>query len=138
MSLNVNFSGKFNGNPIEFKQEGPATLVMNGGKLTAEEIGLVENSLDIMLSVFKRDKAALPKVSFNLKGEGNSLLINTKSGDAVFEGKLEGTINGTPFEFKPAAGVAIAVNNGELSDSEIKGIEFGFNQVKSAVGRGKR
>ena len=135
VSLVINFEGKLNGKSIEFKQSGPMGVSMNDGKMSDEEIHLVGSSIDIMKSVLKRDKAELSWTSFILKGEGKTLQVDIKSGDAVFEGKMEGTINGNPFEFKSGAGGSIVVNNGELSDSEIKGIESGFNIMKNNLAK---
>jgi len=137
VSLSVNVAGKLNGKSIEFKQEGFINISMNNGKLTDEEIQLAGSAIEIMKSALKRDKFEAPGISFKLKGEGKILQADVKSGAATFEGNLEGTINGNPFEFKSDSGGEIVVNNGMLTDIEIKMIESGFNIIKNAMGRGK-
>ena len=118
-SLLMYLEGKLNGKAIEFKTNGMTSIIMNDGKMSDEENRLVESAIDIMKSALKRDKFEMPGMSFTLKGEENTLQVNVKSGGAVFEGKLEGTIKGKPFEFKSDAEGGVVVNNGELSDNEI-------------------
>jgi len=118
-SLIIYLEGKLNGKAIEFKTNGISSIIMNDGKMSDEENRLVQSAIDIVKSTLKRDKFEMPGMSFTLKGEENTLQVNVKSGGAVFEGKLEGTIKGKPFEFKSNAEGGIVVNNGELSDNEI-------------------
>ena len=136
-SLFMYLEGKLNGKAIEFKPNGPLSIIMNDGKLSDEENRLVERAIDIMKSALKRDKFEMPGMSFSLKGEENTLRVNVKSGGAVFEGKLEVTKNGKPFEFKSDAEGGIVVNNGELSDNEISAFIGGFNMLKLALAQGK-
>ena len=49
--------------------------------------------LSVMKSVLNRDKFEMPGMSFSIKGGGSALQVDIKPGAAVFEGKLEGTIN---------------------------------------------
>jgi len=136
-SMVVNFEGKLNGKTIEFKQEGFAAVSMNDGTLSDEETRLVGSAIDIMKSACTREKFDTSGMSFKLKGEGNALHADIKSGAAVFEGKIGGTINEKPFDFKSDAGGAVIVNDGALSDIELKAIEFGFGRIKNALVQGK-
>jgi hypothetical protein len=128
----LNLEGKLNEKSIEFKLENPTTVIMNSGsgKLSDEEIQLVESSIDAIKSALKRDKFETPGISFKPGTDGKTLQVDIKSGGAVVVLKLEGTIGGNPFEFKSDADGAVVVNSGELSNIEIGLMEFGFNSIK--------
>jgi len=128
------FEGKLNGKPIEFKIISLASIIMNDGTLSDEEIMLAQNVIDIMKSALRRDKFEAAGISFKLKADGKTLQADIKSGNTVFEGRFEGTINEKPLEFKFDADGDIVVNNGELSDKEIVQMEECFTGIKFFLG----
>jgi len=130
VALALNFEGKLNGKSIEFMGTGFRPIIVNDGKLSDEEIRLARRSLDALKSAVNRNKFEAPGISSRLKADGKSLQADIKSGAVVFEGKIEGTINGKPLEFKSDDGGAIIVNNGELSDNEIRRIVSGLTVIQ--------
>ena len=129
------FEGKINGKSMEFKREG-ATVVINDGQLSDAEMRLIESGIDLAVSALSRGKYEMPEMSLKIKAEGKTLvaIVESQSGGASFEGKFEGTINGEPLEFKQDTGGATVINDGKLSDNEIKTIVRGYGMMKSLFG----
>ena len=130
--LAVDFQGKINGKPLKFERKD--SVVINDGGLSDEEHRLIEIGLDLITSGFNRGKFEMPEMSFELKviNEGDALLATVKPlrGVASFEGKLEGGVNGKRFEFKQDASGAVIVNNGSLTESEVRVMEVAARFTK--------
>jgi len=137
MMAELNFEGKLNGKSIELRQEGFSSISMNDGALSDEETSLVVNAIDVMKSVFKRDKFEAPGMSFKLGVQEAALLADVRSGAAVLEGKIKVTLNRKPVEFKSDARSGVVLYDSGLSDNEIKTIEVGFDWLKSFIAKGK-
>jgi len=130
--LAVDFQGKIDGKPLKFERKD--SVVINDGGLSDEEHRLIEIGLDLITSGFNRGKFEMPEMSFELKviNEGDALLATVKPlrGGASFEGKLEGGVNGKRFEFKQDASGAVIVNNGSLTESEVRVMEVAARFTK--------
>jgi len=66
----------------------------------------------------------------------NALMISSSVGGERFKGTFEGKINGKSMGFK-IEGATVVINDGQLSDAEMRLIESGIDLAASALSRGK-
>lgn len=109
-------------------------------KLSDREIQLIKTGIDTIKPSSRRRIIETPDMIYTLEADGNTLLINGKSrrdSEVVIKGKFMGSFSRkdaklNPMEFKQD-GNNIVMNDGKLSDIQVKLIENVLEVVKALI-----
>jgi len=77
-----------------------------------------------------------PSVVSVMIAKGNTFQLRMASSGGLLVGRFEGKINGKPIEFEDKGKLTAVMNNGSLSNADLRLIETGLDLITSALNRG--